>query len=356
MRAILLFLAAIAALVAAPLHAQESEAAAARIVAVGDLHGDYEAWEDIARQAGLIDKEGRWSGTDTVLVQLGDITDRGPDSLRIIRHLQSLGTQAEAAGGSVTVLLGNHEAMNVIGDLRYVDPGEYEAFRDDSSEARREATWKANREALEAFYKDRQPELSSEDMRDMWFAETPLGMLEHRRAWRPGGELGSWAASLPAVVKVGRTLFVHGGLSEEMTREPIEMLNDRHEYALGSGEAIDRGILEAPLGPLWYRGNVRREEPAPEDPARLSREQELATVLTRYDADRLLVAHTPSVSGIVTDLGGRLIRVDTGISSHYGGPRSFLVIEADVLTAHEKDRDGTWKSRALDPEQGEPAR
>ncbi|UOR16421.1 metallophosphoesterase [Qipengyuania aquimaris] len=354
MRAILLFLAAISAFIAAPLHARENEAAASRIVAVGDLHGDYEAWEDIARQAALIDEEGRWSGADNMLVQLGDITDRGPDSLTIIRHLQSLGEQAEAVGGSVTVLLGNHEAMNVIGDLRYVDPGEYEAFRDDSSEARRESTWKANREAIEAFYKERQPELSSEEMRDMWFAETPLGMLEHRRAWRPGGELGSWAASLPAVAKVGRTLFVHGGLSEEMTREAIAMLNDRHEYALGSGDAIDRSILEAPLGPLWYRGNVRREEPAPEDPARLTREEELATVLTRYDADRLLVAHTPSVSGIVTDLGGRLIRVDTGISSHYGGPRSFLVIEGDVLTAHEKNGDGTWKSRTLDPEQEEP--
>ena len=34
---------------AAPAAAQE------RIVAVGDLHGDYDAWLDIARNAGLID-------------------------------------------------------------------------------------------------------------------------------------------------------------------------------------------------------------------------------------------------------------------------------------------------------------
>ncbi|MBT8427928.1 MAG: hypothetical protein KJO02_07850, partial [Erythrobacter sp.] len=56
----------------------------ARIVAIGDLHGDYEAYHDIALTAGMIDEDGDWAGGDTVLVQLGDVTDRGPDSLKII--------------------------------------------------------------------------------------------------------------------------------------------------------------------------------------------------------------------------------------------------------------------------------
>ena len=55
---------------------------AQRIVAVGDLHGDYDAWIAIARGAGLIDARNRWAGGPATLVQLGDITDRGPDSLR----------------------------------------------------------------------------------------------------------------------------------------------------------------------------------------------------------------------------------------------------------------------------------
>src|SRR3954453_6667317 len=72
-----------------------------RIVAVGDLHGDYSAWQDIARGAGLIDGSGHWSGGATTLVQLGDVTDRGADSLKIVRSLQQLQREAPRKGGMV---------------------------------------------------------------------------------------------------------------------------------------------------------------------------------------------------------------------------------------------------------------
>ena len=120
------------------------QGAGERIVAVGDLHGDYGAWIDIARSAGLIDAKNRWAGGSAILVQTGDITDRGPDSLKIIRHLRKLEKKATKAGGRVIVLIGNHEAMNVTGDLRYVDPGEFAAFRDAHNEALRQAAWDAN--------------------------------------------------------------------------------------------------------------------------------------------------------------------------------------------------------------------
>ena len=61
-----------------------------RIIAVGDLHGDFAAWRDIARAAGLVDTDGNWAGKDTVLVQTGDAVDRGPDSLKIIDDLMRL--------------------------------------------------------------------------------------------------------------------------------------------------------------------------------------------------------------------------------------------------------------------------
>src|SRR6185437_12008730 len=82
-----------------------------RIVAVGDLHGDYQAWLDIARAAGIMDSAGHWARGRTTLVQLGDIVDREPDSLQIIRSLQQLEAEAPRAGGRVVVVLGNHEAM-----------------------------------------------------------------------------------------------------------------------------------------------------------------------------------------------------------------------------------------------------
>ena len=152
----------LALLIAAPALAQP---APARIVAVGDLHGDYEAWIDIARDAGLIDAKKKWIGGKTVLVQTGDITDRGADSLKIIRHLQKLDGEAKAAGGRVIVLLGNHEAMMVTGDYRYVTPGEIAAFADRNSKARRDAAFDANAKAIIAFYHQRDPSMSPKAIR-----------------------------------------------------------------------------------------------------------------------------------------------------------------------------------------------
>ena len=105
---------------------------------------------DIARGAGLINAGGHWAGGKTILVQLGDITDREPDSLKIIRSLQQLQREAPRTGGKVIVVLGNHEAMNLLGDNRYTTPGEFAAFVDGNSAARRDRIYEANRAQLEA--------------------------------------------------------------------------------------------------------------------------------------------------------------------------------------------------------------
>src|SRR5438045_902929 len=140
--------------------------APARIVAVGDLHGDYDAWEAIARAAGLVDAKGRWTGGNTTLVQVGDVPDRGPDSLKIIRQLMKLQREAPRSSGKVIAMVGNHEAMNMTGDLRYVHPGEYRAFTDRQSEGRRDRIYEANRAAIEAAYKVKDPKLTAEVIRE----------------------------------------------------------------------------------------------------------------------------------------------------------------------------------------------
>src|SRR5207248_1697127 len=99
-----------------------------RIVAVGDVHGDYEQFTGVLASAGLIDGHGDWTGGKTHLVQNGDIVDRGPDSRAVMDLLMKLEKQAAAAGGAVHALIGNHEAMNVYGDLRYVSPGEFASY------------------------------------------------------------------------------------------------------------------------------------------------------------------------------------------------------------------------------------
>lgn len=335
-------------LAASPLTAQPAKPAApGRIVAVGDLHGDYGAWIDIARGAGLIDAGNHWAGGRTTFVQTGDIVDRGPDSLKIIRHLQQLDKEAAAAGGRVVVLIGNHEAMNVIGDLRYVDPGEYAAFRDRQSEALRLAAWDANSTSLIARYKARYPAMTDKEIRADWFKVTPLGKLEHDRAWAPGSELGRWAASLPALVKLGDTLFVHGGLSAPYTAMGgVEAINRRVRAAVAAGDTSPTSILTDPLGPLWYRGLITRgpafEQEVAEaavaagkpNIARPPIEQELDLVLTGFGAKRLVVGHTPNLAGIAISHDGKLVRIDTGNSRYYKGQLSWLEIVGGAVTPH----------------------
>jgi hypothetical protein len=316
-----------------------------RIVAVGDLHGDYSAWQDIARNAGLIDARGHWVGGKTILVQMGDITDRGADSLKIIRSLQQLQKEAPRKGGRAIVVLGNHEAMNLIGDNRYTTPGEHAAFADSQSAARRDRVYGANRAAVEAASRAADPRVTPEQVRARWMAEHPLGWVEHRLAWGPSGDLGKWAARNPAVLRIGGTLFAHGGISAEYAKLPLEEINKRVAAAMAAGDESPTGILSNPLGPLWYRGLVARDADAemlraaakPPAPP-LTPDQELAAVLAAYGAQRLVIAHTPDLKGIQIGAGGRLARIDTGISRFYGGPLSWLEINGGTMTAHTVPR------------------
>ncbi len=208
------------------------QAAPQRIVAIGDLHGDHDAWRAIARSAGLVDAKGKWAAGNATLVQMGDVVDRGPDSLKIIRDLMSLQREAPKRGGRVIVLLGNHEAMMMTSDLRYVHPGEYAVFVTRESKARRDRVYEANRAVVQSAYRSRSPEMPPEAIKDEWLKTMPLGKIEYQLAWRPDGELGKWALANPAVVKLGDTLFVHGGISAAYAHLP-----HRRDQPAGSNRA-----------------------------------------------------------------------------------------------------------------------
>lgn len=306
-----------------------------RIVAVGDLHGDFAVWQAIARAAGLIDAQGHWSGGATLLVQLGDITDRGPDSLKIIRSLQQLQNEAPRGRGRVVVLIGNHEAMQMTGDLRYVTPGEYAAFTDRKSARRRSDAYIAGRAAIALAYHARDLKLSDGEVRKRWIADTPLGKVEHQAAWAPSGELGRWTLANPALALIDGNLFVHGGLSRAFAAVPVADLNRQVHAALESRDERDESIVNVQAGPLWYRGFAERAPATGQpDPAGA----ELTEVLAATGAKRMIIAHTPSLSGIVISHAGRLARVDTGNSIYYNGTPSYLEILGNRLIPHAVPR------------------
>jgi 3',5'-cyclic AMP phosphodiesterase CpdA len=80
------------------------------------LHGDLPHAQRVLRLAGLVDHRSRWIGKRAVLVQTGDIVDRGRDTIALYAFFDQLRAQAEKAGGVVVSLLGNHEMMNAFGD------------------------------------------------------------------------------------------------------------------------------------------------------------------------------------------------------------------------------------------------
>ena len=320
---------------------------------MGDLHGDFDAWREIALNARIIDPRNHWAGGKSILVQLGDIVDREPDSLKIIRNLMMLQKEAARAGGRVVALVGNHEAMNMTGDLRYVTPGEYAAFATPDSARLRERVYAANKAAITAAYRARSPAMTDDAIHADWLAQNPLGKLEHQLAWSPTGEIGRWTIANRAVVKIGDTMFVHGGISVQYAVIPLDEINRRVATALKARDDGPNSILYDPFGPLWYRGLITRQEdaanstPAPGQPAPLqsaapdaypSIDDELAIALRATGARRMVIAHTPNLAGIVISNGGRLARIDTGISRFYGGKLSYLEIVGDRLTPHNFDR------------------
>ena len=325
---------------AAPVLADERgatpAAAGPRIVAAGDFHGDYDAFSRVIRGTGLIDENGDWAAGKTVFIQTGDIADRGPDTRRIIAELRELQLEAEAAGGRIIALIGNHEAMVMTGDYRYLHPGEIAAFVDDASAERREALWQRDKADIIAGYQARDGALSEPEIKAAWEEQTPLGLIELDQAWAPDGEIGAWVKGNPVVVVAGDSLFVHGGLSARYAHYSVDELNMMAASAL-EDQTRDRGaVIHHPLGPAWYRGLLRASAETAEtgvDGAELTIEEELDRVLSAFGVERIFVGHTPAVEGVKCNHDCRVIQIDTGMSAHYGGVVSFVEITEDGIFA-----------------------
>ncbi len=191
-----------------------------RVVAFADVHGAYTELVTLLRETGIVDAQDRWTAGRTHLVSVGDLLDRGDDSRKVMDLLMRLQDEARATGGQLHVTLGNHEAMNVLGDLRYVTPGEYAAYVDLES-----ATERA--EQRKAWEASKGP--GSGAAFDQKF---PPGFFGHRAALGPNGKYGQWLLSLPVAIAVNDTLFMHAGPSPVLRGMSLHELNLRYRTAL----------------------------------------------------------------------------------------------------------------------------
>lgn len=334
-----------------------------RIVALSDIHGAHPAFATTLKGARVIDDEQNWSSGETHLVIVGDILDRGPDSRRSMDLLMQLEEQAAEVGGKVHVLIGNHEAMNLIADLRYVAEQEYADFAEDETDAERDEWFEAHRDLRE----------SPEYTREAFDKEFPPGFFAHRRAFAADGHYGAWLLSKPVIVVINGTAFVHGGVSPMIAEFGLDGVNgglvsEMAEYVRLLARLYEQRILlptdgfydhprlldawvppidaDAALldavakvkilngsrlhdsdGPLWYRGNVAC--------SRVIEETRLLETLDTIGAHRVVIGHTPTPTRrILTRLDGAVVEVDTGMNRRsYGGTGNALLVEGGQLTA-----------------------
>lgn len=280
-----------------------------RIVAIGDVHGDYEQFVALLRSADLIDAQGNWSGGKTHLVQTGDVLDRGPDSRKALDLLMRLEEEARSAGGDVHVLIGNHEAMNICGDLRYVSPGEYAAFRDANSEKAREALYREHQEQLQGLLATGQVPKFDDAYRKKWESEHPLGYAEHRREFGPTGKYGKWMRRLNAVIKIDDTLFLHGGISPKYADFSIRQINKRVREELEDFTKLRGGIVIDGEGPLWYRGLAQGDEK--------TLEPHVQAVLRNDKVERIVIGHSFTEGAVTPRFGSRVLLIDIGLARLY---------------------------------------
>ena len=243
--------AAVVALLAtgAPLAAAGAQPDSRRVVAIGDIHGAGGRLRAILQETGLIDGERGWSGGTAILVQTGDITDRGPQVREIMDLLMRLEDEASDDGGEVRVLLGNHEAMNMMGDVRDVTPAIFAAFASEDAEQRREDAWRQYSRHASPRRSDRNgPERPDPMSRDEWMRAHPPGFIEFMEEMGPDGRYGRWLRDKPVATVAADTLFVHGGLSPDLEAESVEALNDRardeiERFDRHRRHLVDSGII-----------------------------------------------------------------------------------------------------------------
>ena len=269
-----------------------------RVVAIGDVHGDYQAARRVLRLVGAINAQNQWIGGDLIVVQVGDQLDRGDGERAILDLFEQLADQAHAAGGGFYALIGNHEVMNVDADFRYVTDGGWTEFANVSV-----------------------PMTST-------IASYPPYQRGRVGAFLPGGPYARILGEHNTTIVVGDTIFVHGGIHMNHVNYGLENLNASVQQWM-KGYSAKPSILSGDNTPIWSR-RYSRDTTA-------SGCAELEAVLDAVGVSRMVVAHTVQPQGINSACNGQVWRVDVGMSAHYGGSAAGLEIVGDYVTPIEID-------------------
>ncbi len=260
-----------------------------KLIAVADIHGQYEIFERLMRKSNVIDENNNWVFGSGHLLINGDVFDRGnrvTESLWLIFKLEN---QANLVGGKVHLLLGNHEVMVMNNDLRYIDP-----------------KYTTNSRRLGTTY-------------DQLYSKNTL--------------MGRWLRTKPVIVRINDMIFNHAGISSEflMRKLDAEMVNRifLEDIIDADSETIDNDplldFLAGSEGPIWHRGFFR------DDDFNLTKTNR---VLDYFNSNHIVVGHT-TMDHILFRYDQKIINIDCGIK--YGVDGEFLICNNGFLSVGTLD-------------------
>lgn len=258
------------------------------IFAVSDIEGQFEVLRNLLIANQVMDSMYQWTFGKNHLVICGDLFDRGRDVTALLWLLYKLEYEAEAVGGFVHIILGNHDIMNLAGNFKYAD----QKYADNARLMR----------------------VSNSDL------------------YTKNTELGRWLLSKNIIEKIEGNLCLHAGISSQILSKKmdVEAINKtcRPYYALSKNPEYlgNQGLVDffSRNGPFWYRGYFVKPR---EDQSTVDQ------TLSFYHCDRIIVGHTISGKNIRSYYQDKVIGID--VDAHTGSAEAILIVHDKVYTTDE---------------------
>jgi calcineurin-like phosphoesterase family protein len=249
-----------------------------KMLVLSDIEGNFAAFRKLLQGNKVIDENFNWTFDKGHLVLIGDFVDRGTMVTEVLWLIYSLEEKAKAAGGQVHYILGNHELMNMSGELKYVN-GRY-------------------------------------------LEHAALMNRPYMQLFGPDTEIGRWLATKNVVERIGDILFTHGGISGYVNylqislKELNEMVRPFYTDSTYKFPNARLEILFSEYGPFWYRGYYSGSPKA-------SMEQ-IDSTLSFYNVSYITTGHTIINDNISSLYGGKIINTDM---HHAGGHSEALLVD-----------------------------
>lgn len=292
-----------------------------KLIAISDIEGNFNAFQSFLINNGVIDENYNWTYEKGHLVLNGDFFDRGTNVPQVLWLIYMLEEKAVEKGGKVHFINGNHEIMNLTGNVSYAN----EKYIEVAKQISNEQDW------------DR----------------------ASRFLYSKNSEIGKWLRTKNVIERIGRYIFVHGGLNKKLIDQNIDLSEINRISKKYYGTSFEKrpvntseNIITHPYySPYWdrslsmgllYKTMFFFSDPL-NAPMHKPSESELDEILNFYKVDKIVIGHSV-VSNVSSDYHNKVIKIDVRHGKEKNSTKTQgLLIENGI----EYKIDGLGKSEKL---------